>query len=62
MLKKTEITNFEEMTSDSDWLVQGDMVMLAMFNTMFEMFNARVTLKARPPFMNVLDLPQILNF
>ena len=26
------------MTLDDGWLVQGDMVMLAMFDTMFEMF------------------------
>ena len=34
-LDKTEITNYEETTSDGGWLVQGDMVILAMF----EIFN-----------------------
>ena len=37
-LDKTEITNAEEPTLYNGWPVQGNVIMLAMFNTIFEMF------------------------
>ena len=40
---------------DRGWLVQSDVVMLAMFDTMFEMFNRRTLVT----FTKVLDLSKI---
>ena len=37
-LDKTETTYSKRTTLDSDWLVQGDVVMLAKFDIMFEIF------------------------
>ena len=37
-LDKADITNVKGTTLYNGWLVQGDVIMLAMFDTMFEKF------------------------